>query len=197
MNTNAGGAFLNELLAKAQLACCREMNQPFRFSPVGAFGTMSSPCSRPNGASMETDRPLRRIAIVDDEPEAQYLYPEFILAREMLARAGYEAEIAAPESLRFEGGRLLLEGEPVDLVYNRLVDFALEEPRHAALRMAYVSHAAAITPNPHNHALMADKRNLVLLSDRQTSGGDRRGAAAAGRAAVGAEDGGGRGRQCG
>jgi hypothetical protein len=31
--------------------------------------------------------------------------------------------------------------------------------------MAYVSRAAAITPNPHNHALMADKRNLVLLSD--------------------------------
>jgi hypothetical protein len=74
-------------------------------------------------------------------------------------------DIAAPEALRFEGGRLLLEGSSVDLVYNRLVDFALEEPRHAALRMAYVSRAAAITPNPHNHALMADKRNLVILSD--------------------------------
>jgi glutathione synthase/RimK-type ligase-like ATP-grasp enzyme len=167
VNTNAGGAFLNELLAKAQLACCREMNQPFRFLPGASFRddvvAMFEAEWRLHGA----DRPLRRIAIVDDEPEAQYLYPEFILAREMLVRAGYEAEIAAPESLRFEGGHLLLQGEPIDLVYNRLVDFALEDPRHAPLRMAYVSHAAAITPNPHNHALMADKRNLVLLSDQQ------------------------------
>jgi glutathione synthase/RimK-type ligase-like ATP-grasp enzyme len=165
VNTNAGGAFLNELLAKAQLACCREMKQPFRFSPGGSFRDDVSAMFEAEWRLHGEDRPLRRIAIVDDQPEEQYLFPEFVLAREMLARAGYAAAIAAPEALRFEGGRLLLEGDPVDLVYNRLVDFALEEPRHAALRMAYVSRAAAVTPNPHNHALMADKRNLVLLSD--------------------------------
>lgn len=165
VNTNAGGAFLNELLAKAQLACCKEMNQPFRFFPGGSFRDDVSAIFEAEWRFHGEDRPLRRIAIVDEQPEEQYLYPEFVLAQEMLKRAGYETTIAAPEALRFEGGRLLLEGDPVDLVYNRLVDFALDEPRHAALRMAYVSRAAAITPNPHNHALMADKRNLVLLSD--------------------------------
>jgi glutathione synthase/RimK-type ligase-like ATP-grasp enzyme len=167
VNTNAGGAFLNELLATAQLACCREMKQPFRFSPGGSFRDDVIAMFEAEWRLHGEDRPLRRIAIVDNEPLTQYLYPEFVLAREMLARAGYAVEIAAPEALRFEGGRLLLEKGPVDLVYNRLVDFALEEPRHAALRMAYMSRAAAITPNPHNHALMADKRNLVLLSDPQ------------------------------
>ena len=32
-------------------------------------------------------------------------------------------------------------------------------------RAAYQDGAVALTPNPHNHALLADKRNLILLSD--------------------------------
>jgi hypothetical protein len=31
--------------------------------------------------------------------------------------------------------------------------------------MAWLDGAAVVTPNPHNHALFADKRNLTLLSD--------------------------------
>ena len=53
----------------------------------------------------------------------------------------------------------------IDLVYNRLVDFAFTLPEHAALAAAYRDGAVAVTPNPHNHALHADKRNLTLLSD--------------------------------
>jgi hypothetical protein len=45
------------------------------------------------------------------------------------------------------------------------VDFALERPEHAALRAAYRDGAVVLTPNPHNHALLADKRNLTVLSD--------------------------------
>ena len=109
--------------------------------------------------------PLQRIAIVDDHPEEQYLYPEFILARQLLVRAGYDAVIASPETLQFSGTELLCEGRVVDLVYNRLVDFKLEQPGHSALRQAYETRAVVLTPNPHNHALYADKQNLVLLSN--------------------------------
>jgi hypothetical protein len=49
-------------------------------------------------------------------------------------------------------------------VYNRLVDFALEEPPHAALQAAYVNGNVVVTPNPRAHALFADKRNLTVLS---------------------------------
>jgi hypothetical protein len=76
-----------------------------------------------------------------------------------------EAVIADAGELRFERGGLLFEGRPIDLVYNRLVDFALERPEHAALRAAYLADAVVVTPNPRVHALFADKRNLVLLSD--------------------------------
>jgi hypothetical protein len=62
---------------------------------------------------------------------------------------------------------LLFEGRPIDLVYNRLVDFALEETRHAALRAAYASGTVVMTPNPRAHALFAGKRNLTLLSDAE------------------------------
>ena len=164
VNTNAGGAFLNALLAKAQLACCAEMQNPPRLPTGMSFATDVVSMFEAEWQLQGATRPLRRIAIVDDAPEGQYLYPEFVLARQMLSRAGYDAVIAAPEQFRFEAGRLMLGTGVVDLVYNRLVDFALDQPGHAALREAYVSGAAAVTPNPRNHALLADKRNLVLLS---------------------------------
>jgi hypothetical protein len=53
----------------------------------------------------------------------------------------------------------------IDLVYNRLTDFALDEPANAALRAAWLADAAVVTPHPRAHALYADKRNLVALSD--------------------------------
>jgi hypothetical protein len=51
------------------------------------------------------------------------------------------------------------------LVYNRLVDFALADPVNAAIKAAYEGGTIALTPNPRNHALLADKRNLTLLSN--------------------------------
>lgn len=54
------------------------------------------------------------------------------------------------------------------MVYNRLVDFALEAPPHEALRRAYREGRVVVTHNPRVYALMADKRNLTLLSDIQS-----------------------------
>ena len=110
----------------------------------------------------------QRIAIVDDSPEEQYLYPEFVLARQVLTERGVEALIADACGLLYDGGRLSFDGHNIDLVYNRLTDFAFERPEHEALREAYRDGAVVVTPNPHNHALVADKRNLTLLSDPVT-----------------------------
>ncbi len=165
INTNAGGGVLNLLLAEAQHACCKEMEA----LPPGAA---SSPRAdsliamfRSEWRRQRGDRPLRRIAIVDEAPETQYLYPEFVLLQKLLGTAGLSAVITAPESLSVVGGVLVHEGETVDLVYNRLVDFSFERPENAALRSAYDHGLAVVTPNPHNHALFADKRNLTILSD--------------------------------
>jgi hypothetical protein len=53
----------------------------------------------------------------------------------------------------------------IDLVYNRLTDFGLEDPLHQHLLKAYIDQSVVITPHPRAHALYADKRNLSLLTD--------------------------------
>jgi hypothetical protein len=159
INTNAGGAFLNALLARAQRACCAEVDMPHTFEDV-AFRMFQDEWMRQRGTGA-----ANRIAIVDHRPEEQFLYPEFALARQVLAERGVDAAIADASHLRYEGGRLSTEGKPIDLVYNRVTDFAFKQPEHWALREAYRDGAVVVTPNPYNHALLADKRNLSLLSD--------------------------------
>ena len=87
------------------------------------------------------------------------------MAKALLDENGFETVIADAKDLLLAGNALLFGGRPIDLVYNRLVDFALEESRHAELRGAYVGGNVVVTPNPRAHALFADKRNLTLLSD--------------------------------
>ncbi|MER8528089.1 MULTISPECIES: hypothetical protein [unclassified Mesorhizobium] len=165
VNTNAGGAFLNALLARAQKACCSEVDRALIGARDDHFETnviamFENEWRRQRGAGSP-----RTIAIVDDQPGEQYLYPEFVPARQLLLKHGIDAMIGDANELTYDGGRLRLDGQEIDLVYNRLVDFTLDRPEHAALRVAYQDGAVVLTPNPHNHALFASKRNLTLLSD--------------------------------
>jgi hypothetical protein len=165
INTNAGGAFLNAFSAKAQLACCAEVAsaiadaQPSRFDR-DVIAMFESEWRRQRC----TGRP-KSIAIVDDRPEAQYLYPEFLLAQRLFEANGITSLIADPTDLAYDGHSLICRGQTVDLVYNRLVDFDLSQSKHEALRRAYEDGAAVLTPSPNNHATLADKRNLTLLTD--------------------------------
>ena len=166
INTNAGGALLNAILARAQRACCEEVEM-LEGGPVAAkdlertlFEMFASEWRRSGRPGLP-----RRIAIVDDSPEQQFMYPEFLLFAQLFRRYGVQAAVLAPEQLAFEGGVLRDAQGPLDLVYNRLTDFALEAPVHAALRDAYLADAATITPHPRAHALYADKRNLSLLTE--------------------------------
>jgi hypothetical protein len=111
---------------------------------------------------------LGRVAIVDDNPSGQYLYPEMRLFERMFTRFGAESVIADARELIWREGRLWYGSRPVDLVYNRLTDFYLEAPAHLALRAAYEAGAVVLTPHPRAHALYADKRNLITLSDDST-----------------------------
>lgn len=165
INTNAGGAFLNALLARAQRACCAEMDMPLTPQAFedAAFRMFQNEWMRQRGTGA-----AQRIAIVDDSPLEQFLYPEFVLARQVLAARGVDAVIADAAHLRYEDGRLSADGETIDLVYNRVTDFAFDQPKHRALQDAYRDGAVVVTPNPHNHALLADKRNLSLISDPAT-----------------------------
>jgi len=158
INTNAGGGLLNAVLADVL-----ESSEKVREDRENAFVAMF----REEWRLQRGDRPLRSIAIVDDDPATQYLYPEFLLFQAQLQRHGYTALVADAAALTHRDGVLRLGDTAIDLVYNRVTDFMLEEVRHAALRLAYLDGAVVLTPHPRAHALYADKRNLVLLSDQE------------------------------
>ena len=165
VNTNAGGAFLNALLARAQTQCCVGRVPLADDGLVSGFETQVIAMFRSEWERQRGTAPLRRIAIVDDAPNDQYLYPEFVLAQQMLIRHGIDTVICDPQALSLDDAGLSFGDLQIDLVYNRLVDFTLSEPRHVGLRDAYQTGVVVLTPNPHNHALLAHKRNLILLSD--------------------------------
>ena len=170
INTNAGGAFLHAAAARAHRSCCEPMHRMFDApAPLDQLDQVFVDMFRAEWQAQRGNAPLRTIAIVDDDPATQYLAPEFELARALFMAHGIAAVIADPRDLQWRDGALwhasLPEGIPVDLVYNRLTDFDLSLPAHAALRSAYAGGAAAVTPHPRAHALHADKRNLITLSD--------------------------------
>ena len=109
------------------------------------------------------DTRLRSMLIVDDDPASQYLAPEFTLFHQLFRHHGVAAHITAAIEVEWRDNKLWHKGEQVDMVYNRLTDFYLEEPAHRALRSAYEAGAVVLTPHPHAHALHADKRNLIIF----------------------------------
>lgn len=138
VNTNAGGPLVNAVLAQAQKACCQEMKTlssepvPLESLPEAFVAMFRNEWTLQRGAA-----PLRTIAIVDESPDTQYLYPEFLLFQELFRGAGVEAIIVAPEDLAFDG-RVLRRGErAIDLVYNRLTDFYLQGEAARALRLSW------------------------------------------------------------
>jgi len=166
INTNAGGAFLNIAAREAQRACCTAadelvMGQPGAAQLDAAILAMFAREWR----LARGDRPLRTIAIVDENPRGQFLYPEFLLARRLFEAQGIRTYIVDPGELALGADQLTVAGTPIDFVYNRLTDFHFDDPRHVALRAAYERNLAVISPHPRAHALYANKRNLAIFSD--------------------------------
>ena len=155
INTNAGGALLNGLHTAAlcdpkKLAClCSDL------LPVEAIQDRITRSFRSELAAARGERAqLHSLAIVDERPREQFLYPEFELFVDLFRAAGIRADIretGAPVS-------------DVDLVYLRDTDFLLEQPRSAALRAAYLARQVVVTPSPREHHLLANKRRLALFS---------------------------------
>ena len=169
INTNAGGAMLNAVLLRAQAVCCGSMNPwlnayrnmaTLESEFVAMFQTEWDLFNHARGQPL---RPLRSVAIVDEAPLSQYLAPEFALFAELFQRHGIQAVVVDAASLQLRDGLLRSGDTALDLVYNRLTDFYLCDPAHAALAQAYSQDAVAVTPHPRAHALRANKQHLVTL----------------------------------
>lgn len=171
INSNAGGALVNALLMRAQNNCCERVD--CRYTGKIAFPEQTG--RQPEALFLEMfyqewrfergDQPLVSIAIVDDDPKTQYMLPEFILFQRLFESHGITAVICDPRELAYHDGALWCGELRIDMVYNRLTDFGLENEKSRAMRAAYLERRVVLTPHPRNHALYADKRNLALLCD--------------------------------
>ena len=173
INTNAGGGFLNALLLDSQ----RDVDLPGQAFVPKNLSQAFLDMFRSEWRWVRGDAPLKTIAIVDEQPETQYLHPEFLLAKKMFERAGIAVCIVDPSALlaRDDGLYHHFPGsspdEPggiakIDLIYNRLTDFYLNN--YPALHHAYLAGQVVLTPHPHAYAQYADKRNLARLTNAQS-----------------------------
>ena len=167
INSNAGGGFINALLVRSQQQCCERFNFALLAIENGGealeqtFVTMFLD-------EWQTERGmqvLKTIAIVDIDPANQFMLPEFLLFKKLFEQHGIHTVICDPSELTYHDDALWHDKLRIDLVYNRLTDFALEASSQQALLAAYLASAVVLTPHPRAHALYADKRNLVVLSD--------------------------------
>lgn len=161
INTNAGGLYLNLLLAQAQLACCDGTTPPVDPTDL-AEKLFTAFCEE--WSSQRKAQPWHVVAIVDEFPEAQYLFPEFKLFAELFRKHGKTVFILDPSELTLRDGSLWYKDQKIDLIYNRSTDFYFEKSSHENLRGAYLAGGVVVTPNPRHHALFAHKENLELLT---------------------------------
>ena len=148
VNTNAGGALLAD-----------------RHGPSDRLREALGATFAGEWAAQRGARPLTRLALVDDTPEGQFLYPEFLAFVDLFRSFGWAAEVVDPRQLARRQGALWVDDRRVDLVYNRLTDFSLAEPAHQALAEAWRAGEVVLTPSPRHHALLADKSLLARFSD--------------------------------
>lgn len=159
VNTNAGGAFLNAVLLESQC----EVNLPGKAVAEADLEQVFLAMFRNEWRLARGDAPLTCIAIVDEDPQQQYLYPEFLLAQALFERAGIKTYIVDPGALQARADGLYFAEQKIDLLYNRLTDFSLQQ--HPAVLNAYLAGSVVVTPNPSHYDRYADKRNLARLTD--------------------------------
>lgn len=166
INTNAGGAFLQFKLMTAQIRCCKavDLALPNLNELKGLKDTFFSIFIEEWSANGHSGLP-KVVAIVDNNPQAQFLYSEFLLFRDLFQSKGIKCIILSPEQIERRNGNLYFEDQKIDLIYNRLTDFHLFSPECAHLHSAWSNGEVVLTPNPMDYDLFARKSNLVFLSD--------------------------------
>ncbi len=167
INTNAGGALLNYDLASAQKSL--PQNAKWLFPPAFSQEKIISQFEQEWKLSQRHGS-LQHIAVVDDAPQSQFLFPEFLRFQKLLTEKLAPTVIVDPKDLVFENNELIYVDEHghrivIDLVYNRLTDFYYSDLKNQAILKAFDSNACVISPNPFHHALYAHKNNLIHLTD--------------------------------
>lgn len=93
------------------------------------------------------------IAIIDETPEQQRLYLEFLIYQSLFKKSGLQSAIHSFSEVE--------KLEKFDLVYNRFTDFYLDESKSKQLKASFVAGQVKLSPNPYEYFLLADKQRLI------------------------------------
>jgi hypothetical protein len=92
------------------------------------------------------------VAIIDEDPEQQRLYVEFLVYRELFAEWGWNPQILDYRQI---------DTSKFDFIYNRYTDFFLNNPESATLKAAFLMKQTCFSPNPYEYLLLADKQRMI------------------------------------
>lgn len=163
-NTNASGSLLSTLLREFH----GFQHDAHWSNPMAQFKRMLElEWAAYTEVIQKPGLPLKTIAIVDSKPQEQRTYFEFKMFQELFQQWGLSATISDPSEIQLLSGRVTANGQPIDLIYNRLTDFYLEDPAHAILKKAYLERVVCLTPHPYGYGLMADKGRLTSWGQKQ------------------------------
>jgi len=119
------------------------------------------------------------IAIVDQQPLTQFLYPEMQIFAKLFQQAGIDTVIIDPSEINAKETGLYYQDQRIDLIYNRHCDFYLQSPEMRVIADAWKNQLVCLTPNPRIYGLLADKQRMAdwsqpgffkeLLSSKQAS----------------------------
>jgi hypothetical protein len=107
------------------------------------------------------------VCLVLDDPESLQqgkFRRELQLLCNLLREGGWRAETGCPAEIRWDGRRLLFNGQAVTFIINRSTDFFWQSEDFSALRMAYQAGGVYVAPNPFSYATRSDKRLMEWLS---------------------------------
>ncbi len=95
---------------------------------------------------------LHQITIVDEKPEQQRLFIEFLLYKNIFENNKIQCEIKDVSEV---------QNNYTGLIYNRSTDFFLNESKSAVLKELFNSKKIILSPNPYEYMLLADKQRLI------------------------------------
>lgn len=93
------------------------------------------------------------IAVIDENPETQKLYAEFLIYRQLFKNRGIQSEIFDITDVD--------NFKKYSLIYNRYTDFYLQDPKSLKIKDLFNAGLMNLSPNPYEYFLLADKQRLL------------------------------------
>lgn len=150
INTNASFLVLGH-----ELYNLRGLKAPFEYGPSHLRQDITHELALWSQVKNRPAPKHPKVTIIDEKPEEQRLFMEFLVAQEWLRAEGFETHIRdVPDAMM----------DRPDFIYNRSTDFLLSQPSAAPLKASYLAGEVCLSPNPFEYLLMADKDRLIEWS---------------------------------